>query len=75
MIFVLRIAGGSFYDWLIDRRNRRTIPHRIEAAGYVPVRNPDALDGLWKIDGKRQVIYVRRELPVNERLAAVKEVY
>ncbi len=35
-------------DWLKDRKNRRTIPHRLEKCGYVPVRNPDATSArLW----------------------------
>ena len=28
-------------NWLDDRKNRRGIPHRFDAAGYVPVRNDD----------------------------------
>jgi hypothetical protein len=42
-------AEGDFLDWLNDRKNRRAIPHRLETVGYVPVRNDDAKDGLWKI--------------------------
>jgi hypothetical protein len=44
-------ASGDFAFWLGDRKNRRNIPHRLESCGYVPVRNPDAKDGLWKIGG------------------------
>ena len=51
------------YDWLKERKNRRVIPHRLEDIGYEPVRNEAAKDGLWRIDGKRQVVYARRELP------------
>jgi hypothetical protein len=61
-------ACGAFFDWIIDRKNRRVIPHRLESCGYVPVRNDAAKDGLWKIKGVRQVIYVKAELPVNDRL-------
>jgi hypothetical protein len=32
-------AAGSFAEWLIDRKNRRAIPYRLEQCGYVPVRN------------------------------------
>ena len=42
-------CGDDFRAWLTDRKNRRVIPHRLETAGYVPVRNPGADDGLWKI--------------------------
>ena len=30
----------EFREWLDDRKNRRSIPHRFETAGYVPVLNP-----------------------------------
>src|SRR5262249_28851578 len=39
---VLASATGDFAEWLGDRKNRRIIPHRFEACGYVPVRNPDS---------------------------------
>jgi len=56
-------ASGDFGDWLRDRKNRRNIPHRLEACGYQAVRNPDAAsDGLWKVYGKRQRIYGKTEL-------------
>ena len=44
-------ADASFDEWLSDRRNRRVIPHRMSSCGYVPVRNPDTEDGLWRIQG------------------------
>jgi len=64
-------ATESFGLWLQDRKNRRQIPYRLEAAGYVVIRNPNANDGLWKVLGKRGAVYARRELPVRDRLAAV----
>ncbi len=63
---------SEFSTWLKDRKNSRQIPHRLEAVGYVPVRNPHAKDGLWKVDGRRQVVYAQNELPVRERLAAAQ---
>jgi hypothetical protein len=67
-------ATGAFAEWLAERKNRRAIPHRLEQCGYVPVRNPDAKDGLWKILGRRQVIYARSELPVRDRISAARHV-
>jgi hypothetical protein len=61
---------GTFAYWLGDRRNRRSIPHRFEQCGFSPVRNDDAKDGLWKINGARQVVYARSNLSVRDRLAA-----
>lgn len=63
-------APGSLSDWLQDRRNSRNIPHRMEAAGYVRVRNDSARDGYWVIDGKRQPIYARAEFDPRERISA-----
>ena len=48
------------------------IPHRLEKAGYVPVRSEYAEDGLWKFNGKRQVIYAKKGLSLQGRLRAAK---
>lgn len=64
------VADLEFRAWLTDRKYRRVIPHRLEAAGYVPVRNESPKNGLWKVEGRRQVIYARSTLPLRERLAA-----
>ena len=42
-------------------------------AATVPVRNDDAKDGLWKVDGTRQVIYAKSTLTTSERLKAARE--
>jgi Family of unknown function (DUF5906)/Primase C terminal 2 (PriCT-2)/RepB DNA-primase from phage plasmid len=63
-------ATGDFLEWISDRKNSRTVPHRMGDCGYVPVRNDTAKDGAWKIDGKRQVVYAKRELSVHDRHAA-----
>jgi hypothetical protein len=39
-------------------------------AGYSPVRNDSAVDGLWKLGSKRQTIYARKELSVRDRIVA-----
>jgi hypothetical protein len=64
----------EFGEWLKDRRNRRKIPHRLEACGYVAVRNPSADDGLWKVFGRRQVIYSRAALSITDQLKAAGNV-
>ena len=71
------IAGpvlSEFAAWLKDRKNARQIPHRLEAAGYVAVRNPYAKDGLWRVDGRRQVVYARHDLTLRDRLKAAHDV-
>lgn len=56
-----------------DPKNSRAWPHRLETAGYTSVDNPDAKDGLWRVAGKRQVIYVRRGLDPDAALRAARE--
>lgn len=65
-------ATGDFEAWIKDRKNRRNIPHRLEKCGYVPVRNDDADDGLWKINDKRQVVYAKSDLSIAERFKAAR---
>jgi hypothetical protein len=72
LIRISNEARGDFETWIKDRKNRRAIPHRLERCGYVPVRNDLADDGLWKISGKRQVIYVRSTLPLAVQLKAAR---
>jgi hypothetical protein len=45
-------ATGDFDEWIRDRKNRRNIPHRFEACGYVPIRNDTRENGLWVIAGQ-----------------------
>ena len=48
------IRDVGLQQWLMERKNSRQIPHRLEKVGYVSVRNDTAEDGLWR------VTYVRR---------------
>ena len=45
-----------------DRKNRRAVPHKMERAGYVPVRNPTPTTGCSRSAGRRQVVYAKRTL-------------
>lgn len=71
----LEMISGSairgFSEWLLDRRNSRQIPHRLEEAGYESMRNTATKDGLWVVNGRRQVVYARRELSIHDRFMAV----
>jgi hypothetical protein len=71
---VIAHASAGFGEWLRDRRNARQIPHRMEAAGYVAVRNPAAISGLWVVAGRRQMIYARVDLTVHDRFVAAQAV-
>ena len=68
-----RVTSAEFVEWLGDRKNARMIPHRLEECGYVPHRNNGATDGLWKIGGRRQVVYVKRELSERDASVAVRK--
>ena len=64
-------ATGELREWLAERRNRRAIPHKMDQAGYVPLRNPRAQDGVWKFNGRRLAVYARKDLSLKDRYAAV----
>jgi hypothetical protein len=57
--------------FLSDRKNRRAFPHRLEGCGYVPVRN-NTKEGTWVINGKRQVIYVKKALSLHDKFRAAQ---
>lgn len=63
-------ADDDFREWLLDRRNSRSVPHRFEEAGYVAVRNEAARDGYFAISGKRVAVYCLRDLSIAERARA-----
>jgi hypothetical protein len=65
-------ASSEAAEWLMDRKNRRAIPHRMERCGYTQVRNPDADDGRWNLQGKRQVVYANTSLSLRDQITAVK---
>jgi hypothetical protein len=66
-------TNRKFGDWLQDPKNRRLIPNRFEQCGYMPVRNPDRQDRLWKIRGQRQVVYALSSLSLQEQLEAAQK--
>jgi hypothetical protein len=72
LAWITNEAEGDFQDWLKDRKNRRSIPHRMERCDYVPVRNDAARDGLWKIGTRRQVVYTKTTLSLRDRFAAAR---
>ena len=61
-------------DELRDRKARRALPHKMERAGYIPVHNPDAKDGLFKINGRRQVVYAKCTLTTADQIRAARRV-
>lgn len=59
-------------DELLDRKQRRAMPHKMERIGYVPVRNPDADDGLFLVRGKRQSVYAQRSLTLADQVRSAR---
>ena len=68
---LIAAAMGGIADWLMERKNRRALPHRLERCGYVSVRGP--CDGQWKISGERQTIYAKQTLAPQTRGEAAKK--
>jgi hypothetical protein len=73
LIEVAAASNGATAEWLLDRRNRRALPHRLERCGYISIRNPYADDGLWRLNDRRQVIYAQCELSPQDRLKAAEQ--
>ena len=69
---VLRL--DQIIDELRDRKTRRSMPYKLERVGYVPVRNPDAEDGLFKICGRRQTVYASKKLTLADQIKFAKSV-
>lgn len=65
-----RHATDAIKAWLSDRRNLKTVPHRLRDCGYVKIRNDVAQDGLWRVEGRRQIVYARRDLIIRDQIAA-----
>jgi hypothetical protein len=70
---LIEAATAEMAEWLLDRRNRRALPHRLERCGYVSLRNSDSKQGLWLINGQRQMIYVCAELRPEQQLGAARK--
>ena len=66
-------AEGGIDYWLGDRKNARAVPHRLESCGYERVRNPGAVDGMWKLPDGRANIYGRNDLSLGDRLASAQD--
>lgn len=65
-------CSTAFSEYLRNRANSRKIPYRLEEQGYVAVHNDGPKDGLWKVFGKRQVIYAKKDLDTRDRIIAAQ---
>lgn len=71
---LIEAANAAMAEWILDRRHRRALPHRLERCGCVSVRNPYSKQGLWRVNGQRQMIYVRNDLSPERQLKAAEKV-
>jgi hypothetical protein len=72
---IRQVSDASFTEWLNERRNARLASHRLETCSYQRLNNRDAKDGLWKIAGKRQAIFMRADLSFNEAMSAARNTF
>jgi hypothetical protein len=63
---------AELHELLTDRANARRVPHVLSEWGYEKVINAAAKDGRWVIDGRRRLVYARRELTQAARLKAAR---
>jgi hypothetical protein len=69
---IVAVADASFTEWLTSRENARIIPRRLDECGYVQVRNPDAIDGRWRLQSGRKPVYGRKDKPPAQLLTAAR---
>jgi hypothetical protein len=77
-MIVAKARQPTFALWLEDRKNARAVPHRLEACGYVYVKNELRKDGRWVIPvchydrwvSTRLAVYARKDLTYRERYIA-----
>lgn len=74
MLASAAMAAGdtTLYNALTEPKNRRRAPYMLERAGYVPVRNPDAKDGIWRYPGGRGMIYADSSMSFSAQIRSVQ---
>mgnify|MGYP001218794323 CR=1 FL=1 len=70
---LMAVASTDLSEWLGNLRYRRSLFQYLDRLGYRPVRNKFSKQGLWKVNGKRYVIYGKVNVPQPELLQAIEE--
>jgi len=60
--------------WYREPKNRRHFSEHFRHCGYTREHNKTAKDRLWRVEGRRQTVYARRELSRDDRHKAVQRV-
>lgn len=68
-----RLHDADAVATLTDKGQRRALGHKLGRVGFGPVRNPDAKDGLWVLDGRRAAVYCDVELSRSEQITRCRE--
>jgi hypothetical protein len=68
---LIGVKGNEMLAYMLEHKNRRAVPHRLNRCGYKIYRNTAAKSGLWRINGTRQTIYVKSGLSESDARAAV----
>src|SRR5262249_44528346 len=69
---LIAAATGATAEWLMGK-NRRALPHRLERCGYIAGRNPNTKDGMWRLNGERQMTYAKANLSPAEAIKAARK--
>ena len=65
---IARAAEKDFYSMMAEGRYPRgELSYRLKDCGYTPALHPKADRGMWKVKGKRTVVYARSDLPEEQR--------
>lgn len=56
-----------------ERSMRRSMVKKLERLSYMAVRNPDAKDRQWAIQGRRVAVYARQAAALSHQLLAVRK--
>lgn len=65
-------AQGEVKTWLENPATRKIVGHRLEDCGYIRVRNHSNSLGLWRVDGRYQMIYGRKDLDESTRQSSAR---
>jgi hypothetical protein len=70
---LISAADAKFADWLSDHhKSGRVIRHRLDEAGYSVVMSPWHGRGMWKIGGRKVMVYGKRSVSLPELIKAAQ---
>ncbi len=75
-VCLLQIVGradNEFAQRLKDRKYIGLIPSWFDKAGYERIKNPSSEQGLWRVGGKKQMIYAKKDLSYRDQISAAEE--